>query len=347
MNIVVLAGGLSSERDVSFVTGDTVTKALRRCGHQVVLLDAFFGFGQEGDDIWDVFSKAEEYSVTVKEIPQEAPNLAAIKASRPDKSNCFFGPNIINVCRMADIVFIALHGSDGENGKVQAAFDLFGIRYTGCNYLTSAIAMDKAICKNMIKDCGVPTPAGFVMKRSKRNEEYDIPYPCVVKPASGGSSIGVSFVDTPDQLEAALDSAFAWGDEVLIEECIKGREFSVGILNGQALPVIEIATVNGKFDYKNKYTKGATVETCPAELDEDITILMQQYAERVAAEIGVTTYSRLDFLLDANNVPYCLEVNTLSGMTPTSLLPQEAAAVGISYDNLCEEIIKLSMNKYM
>lgn len=347
MNIVVLAGGLSSERDVSFVTGDTVTKALRRCGHNVLLLDVFFGFGTENDDLGDVFEKTEELSVKVNGIPDKAPDLQAIKASRADKSECFFGTNIIDVCRMADIVFVALHGSDGENGKVQATFDLFGIKYTGCDYLTSAIAMDKGISKHIFKDCGVPVPAGFVMKKSKRDEKYDIPYPCVVKPASGGSSIGVSFVDSPDQIETALDAAFAWGDEVMIEEMIVGREFSVGILNGRALPVIEIAPVSGKYDYKNKYTAGAAVETCPAALDEETTKTMQKYAEIVAEALNITTYSRLDFLLNKrNNTPYCLEVNTLCGMTPTSLIPQEAAADGLSYEQLCEEIIRLSLAKY-
>lgn len=347
MNIVVLAGGLSSERDVSFVTGDTVTKALRRCGHNVLMLDVFFGFGEEGDDLSDVFAKTEELSVEVKGIADEAPDIAAIKASRPDKSDCFFGPNIINVCRAADIVFIALHGSDGENGKVQATFDLFGIKYTGCNYLTSAIAMDKGIAKHIIKACGVPTPNGFVVKKSRRNENYDYPYPCVVKPASGGSSIGMSYVDGPDQLEAALDAAFVWGDEVMVEETIFGREFSVGILDGKALPVIEIAPVAGKYDYKNKYTAGAAVETCPADLDQETTERMQKYAQMVAEAIGINAYSRLDFLLNSkDNTPYCLEVNTLSGMTPTSLLPQEAAAAGLSYEQLCEEIIRLSLAKY-
>ena len=349
MNIVVLAGGLSTERDVSFKSGDMVAKALQSRGHQVILLDVFMGYSDKEEDLTGIFDRTEEVSVQVSDIPTEAPDLAKVKAMRVDQSDCFFGPNVIAMCRMADIVFMALHGENGENGKVQAAFDLYGIKYTGNGYLSSAVAMDKGISKQFLKGYGIPCPEGFSLNKSERSatdKSENLSFPCVVKPACGGSSIGVSIVEDAKEFEHALDEAFRWEDEVIVEDYIKGREFSVGVLEGVALPVIEIAPKAGFYDYKNKYKAGSTVETCPAELDDDIATQMQLHAERVTVALGLETYSRMDFLLDADKQMYCLEANTLPGMTPTSLLPQEAAAVGMSYEDLCEEIIKVSLAKY-
>jgi len=350
MNIVVLAGGLSTERDVSFKSGDMVAKALRENGHNALTLDVFMGYGQEGDDVSDIFAHAEEVSIKVEMIPTEAPDIEAIKASRPGDSKSFFGPNVIKICSAADIVFMALHGADGENGKVQAAFDLFGIKYTGNDYLSSALAMDKGVTKQYLSVYDIPFPAGFSLKKDTYREnlvDLNIHYPCVVKPACGGSSIGVSIVNEKSELTDALDEAFSWEDEVVVEDYIKGREFSCGVLEGKALPVIEIAPKIGFYDYKNKYAAGSAVETCPAEISDDATAKMQLYAERVAAGLGLDTYCRMDFLMDADENIYCLEANTLPGMTPTSLLPQEAAVVGIGYNELCDELIRMSLAKYM
>lgn len=349
MDIVVLAGGLSTERDVSFKTGSMVTQALRENGHRVILLDVFMGYSDKEEDLKNIFDRAEEISVKVSDIPEVAPDLAAVKASRKDQSPCFFGPNVIRMCQMADIVFMALHGENGENGKLQAAFDLFGIRYTGSDYLSSAIAMNKDLAKQMIASAGVLVPRGIAMTRANRENDVtklELQLPCVVKPCCGGSSIGVTIVRDAAEFQAALDEAFRWEEELVIEEYIKGREFSVGVIDGRALPVIEIAPIEGFYDYKNKYKAGSAVETCPAELSEEITAQMQQYAEKVAAVIGLDTYSRSDFLLDEKNGIFCLEANTLPGMTPTSLLPQEAAVIGMSFSELCEKIIAISLAKY-
>lgn len=349
MDIVVLAGGLSTERDVSFTTGNMVSKALRENGHRVVLLDVFMGYSDREIDIDDMFEHSVEMSVKVTGIPEVAPDLAKVKASRKDQSDCFFGPNVIRMCQKADIVFMALHGENGENGKIQAAFDLYGIKYTGTGYLSSAIAMDKGITKQFFNANGIPTPQGISMKRSERVDEFDqtgLTLPCVVKPCCGGSSIGVSIVRTKDEYRKALDDAFQWEEEVVIEDFIEGREFSVGVVAGQAYPIIEIAPVEGFYDYKNKYKAGSAVETCPAALSAEITSQMQNYAQKVAEVIGLDTYSRSDFLLDKNNKMYCLEANTLPGMTPTSLLPQEAAAIGINFNQLCEMLVDISLKKY-
>lgn len=349
MKIVVLAGGLSTERDVSFVTGDNVTKALRKKGHQVILLDVFMGYGEEEQDVTDFFTRSEEVSVTVKNIPETAPDLAAVKAGRKDQSDCFFGPNVIALCRQADIVFMALHGENGENGKIQAAFDLYGIKYTGTGYLSSAMAMDKGLSKAMFQANGIPTPNGISMKKTERVDAFSetgLTFPCVVKPCCGGSSIGVSIVSTQEEYQKALDEAFRWENEILIEDFVQGREFSVGVIDFKALPIIEIAPVEGFYDYKNKYKAGSTVETCPAQLSREITEKMQHYAEEVSRVLGLNTYSRMDFLLNDKNEMFCLEANTLPGMTPTSLLPQEAQAIGVDFEALCEQLIQISLKKY-
>lgn len=349
MKIVVLAGGLSTERDVSFKTGEMVTKALRENGHQVILLDVFMGYSDKEEDLTGIFDRAEAVSVKVAAIPETAPDLEKVKAQRKDQSDNFFGPNVIELCRMADIVFMALHGENGENGKIQAAFDLFGIRYTGTGYLGSALAMNKGMAKQLFLENGIPTPRGTSLKRGEdaaKIETCGIHFPCVVKPCSGGSSIGVSIVHDKAEYEQALKEAFRWENELVIEEYVKGREFSVGVIDFQALPIIEIALVEGFYDYKNKYKAGSTVETCPAELSEQITKEMQGYAEKVAEVLGLNTYSRTDFLLDAEDHIFCLEANTLPGMTPTSLLPQEAKVTGVDFNQLCEKLIESSMRKY-
>lgn len=349
MKIVVLAGGLSTERDVSFKTGEMVTKALRENGHQVILLDVFMGYSNKEEDLTGIFDRAEAVSVKVAAIPETAPDLEKVKAQRKDQSDNFFGPNVIELCRMADIVFMALHGENGENGKIQAAFDLFGIRYTGTGYLGSALAMNKGMAKQLFLENGIPTPRGTSLKRGEdaaKIETCGIHFPCVVKPCSGGSSIGVSIVHDKAEYEQALKEAFRWENELVIEEYVKGREFSVGVIDFQALPIIEIAPVKGFYDYKNKYKAGSTVETCPAELSEQITKEMQGYAEKVAEVLGLNTYSRTDFLLDAEDHIFCLEANTLPGMTPTSLLPQEAKVTGVDFNQLCEKLIESSMRKY-
>ena len=349
MDIVVLAGGLSTERDVSFKTGSMVAAALKENGHRVILLDVFMGYGEQEVDLNGIFDRADEISVKVSDIPEVAPDLAAVKASRKDQSPCFFGPNVIRMCQMADIVFMALHGENGENGKLQAAFDLLGVKYTGSDYLSSAIAMNKGMAKKLFVEAGIPTPKGIAMTRETREEDVtklNLHLPCVVKPCCGGSSIGVTIVRDAAEFKAALDEAFRWEDELVIEEFVEGREFSVGVIEGKALPVIEIAPIQGFYDYKNKYKAGSAVETCPAELPEDVSAQMRHYAEEVAKVIGLDTYSRSDFLLDKDGNMFCLEANTLPGMTPTSLLPQEAAVVGVNFNELCEKLIDISMKKY-
>lgn len=342
MNIVVLAGGISTERDVSLVSGKMIYQALKSTNN-VILLDVYFGF--EGDADKTIFTAPRDWASSINPISSENPDINEIKAARKDNSSGFFGPNVIKVCQMADIVFMALHGESGENGKVQAAFDLLGIKYTGTDYVSSALAMDKALTKELLLQHNIPTPKSIVI-HSMEEWKGQIPYPCVVKTSCGGSSVGVYIAKDSEETESAIAGALLYGDEVLIEQYIKGREFSIGVVDNHALPIIEIAPLEGFYDYKNKYQAGSTVETCPAELPLEITETMQKAAEEVFRALRLKVYARIDFMMDEHFHFYCLEANTLPGFTPTSLLPQEASAIGRSYSNLCQWVIDLSLKKY-
>ena len=260
----------------------------------------------------------------------------------------FFGPNVLELCEAADVVFLALHGANGEDGKVQATFDLLGIPYTGTGYLSSALAMDKGLTKKIFLMDQVPTPKGVSMLKENctRNiQDLGMEFPVVVKTCCGGSSVGVYIVNNQKEYEDAIDGAYSYEDEVVVEEYIRGREFSVAVVDGKAYPIIEIAPIEGFYDYKNKYQAGSTVETCPAVLDEALTKEMQHYAELAYEVLHITSYARMDFMMNEKNEMFCLEANTLPGMTPTSLLPQEAAVMGYNFNQLCEWLIEVSLRK--
>ena len=348
MKIVVLAGGISSERDVSILSGSKVAAALRSKGHKVVTVDPFMGYEEPLDDVNSLFENNYDFTHNAV-IKSEAPDIEAVKRSRKDQSGVYFGEHVTDICRAADVVFLGLHGGEGEDGSVQAALSLLGVKYTGSDMLGAAIAMHKGVTKGVFLNSGVPTPNSKLFKRDFISGEYLDSwkiFPCVVKPCSAGSSVGVQIAHDRDEFKAAMDDAFRYDDDVLVEEYVKGREFSVGVLGGKALPVIEIIPREGWYDYKNKYQAGATLEICPAQLDADITARMQREAEHAFEVLRLKAYGRIDFLLDSDNDFYCLEANTLPGMTPMSLLPQEAKAAGIDYPELCERIIELSLEKY-
>lgn len=261
---------------------------------------------------------------------------------RKDWEKCFFGPNVIAVCQKADVVFIALHGENGENGKVQAYFDLMGISYTGTDYVSAALSMDKGLSKDIFRQYGIPTPKGIRLKKGESELER-VPFPCMVKACCGGSSVGVCIAENEAEYEAAKAEAYQYDEEIVIEQYIEGREFSVGVLDGEALPVIEIEPLVGFYDYKNKYQAGSSIETCPALLAREKTEELQRCAETVFGALRLKKYARMDFMMDKNGEIYCLEANTMPGMTPTSLLPQEAAAAGMSYEQLCEKLLEISL----
>lgn len=343
MKIVVLAGGTSTEREISIVSGTGICKALRQKGHRAVLVDIFCG--DEKVDWENPFPQEYDVDAVSAYMSSFNPEIENMKKARRN----FFGPNVLALCEQADVVFLGLHGANGEDGKVQAAFDLMGIKYTGTGYLSSALAMDKGITKQMFLMHDVPTPKGTSMKKAhavRDVKELGMEFPVVVKTCCGGSSVGVYIAANQAEYEKALEDAYSYEDEVVIEEYIKGREFSVAVVDGKAYPVIEIAPLQGFYDYKNKYQPGSTIETCPAELSLELTEKMQRYAEAGARALGLEGYCRLDFMMKENGDMYCLEANTLPGMTPTSLIPQEAQVLGIDYPSLCELLIEVSMKKY-
>lgn len=340
MNVVVLAGGISTERDVSLVSGKMIYTALKKNGHNAILLDVYLGTNET--DLDNIFTLEKDWVKEINPVKDANPDIEKIKALREDGDKNFFGPNVITICQKADIVFMALHGENGENGKIQACFDLMGITYTGTDYLSSAIAMDKALSKDIFAVYNIPTPKGIRLKKGDVECEK-VPYPCIVKACRGGSSVGVCIANNDEEYERAKKEAFKYDDEVVIEQYIKGREFSVGVLRGKALPVIEIAPITGFYDYKNKYQAGSAVETCPANISKEKTLEMQTVAENVFKALRLKNYARMDFMMSQLEEIFCLEANTLPGMTPTSLLPQEAAAIGISFEELCETLMQYSL----
>ena len=311
MKIVVLAGGLSPERDVSLLSGTLITKALKNKGHDVTFLDLLTG---------------EHISTDKSVVDEKEPNLKFLK----EKYKCDIGNGVIELCKEADIVFLALHGGIGENGKLQAIFDAYNINYTGSSSLGSMLAMNKDLAKLLVRNDGVLT-ADWKLVSSK--EEIDFDFPFVIKPNDGGSSIGVFIIQNEKDLENVLIES-----EMLVEKLISGREFSVGILNNEALPPIEIIPKEGFYDYKNKYQAGRTIEVCPASISSDLEKGLKDMALKAHKVLKLDFYSRIDFIVDKDNNIYFLEANTLPGMTPTSLLPQEAKAIGIEYEDLCEKI---------
>ena len=345
MKIVVLAGGLSSERAVSLVTGASVCRALRRRGHRAVLLDVFLGLEEVPAELDELFD-APDGLCPDAEIAPSAPDLDAVRRSRKDQSRRLFGPNVLELCQRADIVFLGLHGRDGEDGRVQAALDLLGVPYTGSGPLASGIAMDKAMTKRMMVSAGIPTPGWELLSYGEADIPRlaaELPMPSVIKATTGGSSLGVFLPEDRTALADALRKVGAYGGQVLREDRIRGRELTVGVLGDRALPAVEILPAAGEFDYEAKYQAGGAREVCPAP----ITAAEQAEAGRLALllhrTIGLEVYSRTDFLLDGEGRFWCLEVNSLPGLTPASLVPKEAAAVGMGYEELCEEIVRMSL----
>lgn len=344
MRIVVLAGGLSTERDVSISSGILVAAALREKGHEVVLLDVFTGYEQNICDIDALFKQNYSFADNA-EVGETVSDFSEIKENRLDKSARFIGANVIEICSEADITFFALHGGEGENGQLQAAFDLLGIKYTGSGYLGSALAMNKGLTKSVLVQNKISTPAGGIFKSEEEADSWDV-FPCVVKPCSGGSSVGIAKADDKAEFTEAVKDAFKYENEVVVEQFVSGREFSVGVLGGKALPPIEIIPKSGFYDYAAKYQAGASIEICPADIDAHTDEKLRAAAVEAYDALHLDSYARVDFLLDESGRTYCLEANTLPGMTPTSLLPQEAAVEGVGYAELCEKIIEISLAKY-
>jgi D-alanine-D-alanine ligase len=332
MRVAVLLGGVSEEREVSLSSGLAVIRALRERGHHVDAIDTARGFVPEAEE---------------KDLLPEG-----VHAAPPEHIDSFLSPHelgSIPQVAAADVAFLALHGGIGEDGTLQALLDLQGIRYTGSGVLGSAIAMDKDVSKRLLRDSEVPTLPWRVARTPDLAYDPDtiahvVGYPCIVKPVSQGSSVGLYVVEEPNALQQAVEQASAFDSEVLVERYEKGREITVGILGDQPLPPVEIRPKKGIYDYEAKYTAGMTEYLCPAPIDRETTAQVQAFALRAFRVLKLRGYARIDFIL-AKEQLYCLEANTLPGMTATSLLPKGAAAAGIQFPELCDRIVELALSR--
>ncbi|MBR1561129.1 MAG: D-alanine--D-alanine ligase [Clostridia bacterium] len=339
MKIVVLCGGLSMERNVSITSGTLICKALRESGHRAILVDMYYGLEDVDIPLDRLFDELPE--IVDARVDRAAPDLEQVKAARKWKSPSMVGKGVFELCALADVVFLGLHGTCGEDGRIQAALELMGIPYTGSGYLGSAIAMDKDLTKQLAAAAGVRTPRWKLVYYDKGDtlkQAASIGLPCVVKPVDSGSSIGVAIAHDQKELSDALELNRPLG-RAIVEQYIQGREIDVGVLKGEGLPSIEIRPKHGFYDYVNKYQAGATVEICPSPIEPAIEAELRRVAVKVHELLGLKTYSRSDYIVDAEGDVYFLEMNTLPGMTPTSLMPQEAAAIGIDYKTLCQIIV--------
>ncbi|HEV2328026.1 MAG TPA: D-alanine--D-alanine ligase [Verrucomicrobiae bacterium] len=295
LNIIVMLGGPSAEREVSLRSGAAVAKALRSLGHHVTELDPKDG---------------------TFELPK----------------NC-------------DVVFLALHGTYGEDGQIQRQFEKLGVIYTGCDSEASRIAFDKVLTKQKCIETGVPTAKFAVIGSANAPFPKDLVVPLVAKPVRQGSSVGLQFIERKEDWKTAITEALKFDSEVLVEEKIVGRETTVGILDGNPLPIVEVRPRAGNYDYKNKYTSGSTEYFCPADFNAAMTKRIQRVALGAFQAIGGRDYARVDVMVREDGNPVVLEVNTLPGMTELSLLPKAAAAVGLNYAQLCQHMVDLALRR--
>ncbi len=348
MKIVVLGGGISTERHVSLVTGTSVCRALRSLGHKAIFVDLYMGLEDYEGELADAFDAPDGFIGQVA-IEKAAPDLEAVKASRKMKGPSRIGKNVLEICRLADCVFLGLHGADGEDGKIQATLDLLGVPYTGSDTLSSAMAMDKAVTKRIMAGAGILTPPWRELSYTEADIPRlveELPVPCALKVVNGGSSIGVALPDTREELEQGLRELARYHSRIIVEEKILGRELTQPILDDDYLSAIEIVPPEGSsFDYVAKYQSGdeGAQEICPAPITPEEQKLLGEAALKLHRALGLAVYSRTDFVLDGEGRAWCLEVNTLPGMTPNSLIPKAAAVAGMSYAELCRRIVELSL----
>lgn len=332
MKVAVLTGGTSSERDVALASGLQIAAALRTKGHAVSMVDLATGY----------VPRQREADLLPGGVGREPPPSEQLKAL--ERGMLTAGLGELPAVREAEVVFLALHGGQGENGTVQALLDVIGVPYTGSGRLGSALAFDKDVAKHVLRDAGVAVPRWVMTPVDAAAVAKSPGFPCIVKPCNEGSSVGLSLVKGPQDLATAVALAARYDSEVMVEEFIAGRELTVGILGERALPVIEIVARHELFDYECKYTPGMADEY-PASLPPQLAARLQDAALRAHRALKLGGYSRIDFRADANGGIFCLEANTLPGMTANSLIPKAARAAGLSFPDLCDTICRLALQR--
>jgi D-alanine-D-alanine ligase len=328
MRIAVLTGGASAERDVSLATAKQVVPALRSRGHEVALVDTVFGPIQAECEAEHLAGRVGTEPPSVEELDRR--EAAFLLGTLGD----------LREVREADVVFLALHGGRGEDGTLQTILETIGVSYTGSGPIASGVAMDKDLSKRLFRDAGVPTPDWLMAPASPTQAGGQLGWPLVVKPSKQGSTVGLTVVKRPEDYEPALRLAWEYDDEVMIEAFVPGRELTVAVLEGEALPVGEIIPRHEIFDYECKYTPGMSQEIFPADLPAPIATACRRLAVLAHQALKLGSYSRVDFRLTPEGQLFCLEANTLPGMTAMSLLPQAARAAGIEFAELCERICR-------
>ncbi|HJR62508.1 MAG TPA: D-alanine--D-alanine ligase [Gemmatimonadaceae bacterium] len=339
MNITVLMGGTSAERDVSLASGLRIAAALRSVGHAVTALDPATGvIGQE----------RESAMLRAGVVKTEPPAMDALE----ELSRASLSPSLgaLPEVRQADVVFLALHGGQGEDGTVQALLDMVGAVYTGSGHLASALAMDKDLSKKLFRAAGVGTADWLMASADGRlpvaaEVRRVLGFPVIVKPSKQGSTVGLSLVKSEDALVPAIAEARQYDDEVMIERFVPGRELTVAVLGDEALPVGEIRAKHEIYDYECKYTKGMAEEDFPANIPSEVAEEAKRQALHAFAALKLGGYARIDFRMTDTGELFCLEANTLPGMTETSLVPQAAAAAGMSFPELCDRIARLALEQ--
>ena len=329
LRVAVLMGGSSEERSVSLASGVQVSAALRSAGHEVVSIDSAVGLLPP-----DVEERLLTSPIGSVEVPypggglvRRLPDAAVIASSA--------------ALREVDVVFLALHGGAGEDGTIQTLLQVAGVPYVGSGPVGCALAMDKDLTKRLLRDGGIVTP-DWIVGRTKGSEVADrLGLPVIVKPLAGGSSVRLTLATDAEAIDGATEDAEGGGDQVMYESFVDGREFTVGILDGRALPVVEIIPEHALFDFECKYMDGMAQEIAPAQIEESLSLELQEIALRVHDLLRLRHFSRVDFMVDGSGGVWCLEANALPGLTANSLLPKAARAAGIEFPALCEMICRL------
>ncbi len=330
--IAVITGGSTPERHVALAGAAQVVDALRARGYTVAVVDTCTG----------VLSKNEEERLLVSSVGSAPPTPGELREL--EKREMLTRLVEIDAVQNSDALFLVLHGRQGEGGEFQALLELAGLEFVGSGSLGSALAMDKDISKRLFRDAQIPT-AEWVKWPADDAEISSLGYPLVVKPSKVGSTVGLTVVESPAEVERAVREALQFDDEVILERFTDGREYTVGILGEKALAVGEIIPRHAIFDYECKYTPGMAEEVFPARISEALSRRLRSLALQVHRVLKLRDFSRVDFRANKDGSPYCLEANTLPGLTSTSLLPQSAAAVGIDFGELCHRLCQLALDR--
>jgi D-alanine-D-alanine ligase len=329
LKIAIFVGGASSEREISKLSSKSIYSALLNLGHEVILIDPALGDNQ--------YTENEKYFLPDCEVNVSTKNYSsAVNSLMKEK---------------IDLAFLGLHGKWGEDGTIQSLLELCGIRYTGSGVLASALSMDKGKAKIIYQDNGVLVPKGFVISKSSyslkdilESIKMSLSFPIVVKPNDEGSTMGLTICNDETEIDKAIEFSFQFSNKTIIEEFIPGRELTVGILDDKVLPLLEIRPKHNLYDFECKYTSGMSEYIVPAQVDDETFKHIQDQALKAYRSLGCKGYARADFRLSPEGKSYCLEVNTLPGMTSTSLIPKMAKAIGISFEELISQIVNLSFD---